>query len=184
MKNFVISLLFISSNLLSIVRINAQKNDSCSPWKDKILIPYSTALDCLDSFPLPSATIINQILDTISTIYSLYPYNDVVASSPDSNFPSTVSISDRITAIKAKVTSYKTERAFHEDIDSLVTDLKDAHASYSHCFKRFTWTQPWSIVADYPNALLEANTANTIKPRLRLNSIITDNTINRDLPKQ
>ncbi|KAJ1554700.1 hypothetical protein HK096_002311 [Nowakowskiella sp. JEL0078] len=131
---------------------------------------------------MPSTAIASQVLDTTLTLMALYPYFDVVSSSPEPHFPSKLNIKDRIEAIRSNLTVYKTERAFHEEISKIYVELRDAHSSYSHCFSGFTWVQPWSIVADYPNALLERNATELTKPRLSLNSLVTDNFLSRSRP--
>ncbi|KAJ1562447.1 hypothetical protein HK096_009679, partial [Nowakowskiella sp. JEL0078] len=188
MKKTVILLLLLALNCANHLQSNAQAiKDVCANWNDTILISHTDALACLDSFKMPSSEITNQILDTTLTILNLYPYYDVVESSPDSQFPSKISINDRIAAIRNKIPTYTTERAFHEEIGLLFDDFKDAHSGYSHCFRSFNWIQPWSIVADYPNALLETSSSTAMKPRLKLNYLVTDNLINAGagiLPQQ
>ncbi|KAJ1562562.1 hypothetical protein HK096_007864, partial [Nowakowskiella sp. JEL0078] len=130
-----------------------------------VLVPYNDAVFCLDSFPTLSTTLKNQIVDTTLTFLNLYPYYDVISNSPEQRFPSKLNLKDRLNTIRQNV--YNTERAFHEDITKVYIDMKDAHSSYFHCFMNFYWSQPWSIIAEYPNSKTKLNSANNWFRRYR-----------------
>ncbi|KAJ3128104.1 hypothetical protein HK098_005158 [Nowakowskiella sp. JEL0407] len=156
-----------------------QTTDPCAGLNTQLLIKYSDAVACLDSFPLSDA-VRKQLLATLSTYFQLYPYFDVVKKSPESTFPSSLDIAARIDEISKK--SYKTERKFHDDITQLYVDLRDAHSSYSNCYAGFTWTQPWSIIAEYPNSVSKTSTDDSQKPTLRIDSLVTSNYLTRARP--
>ncbi|KAJ1547542.1 hypothetical protein HK096_002462, partial [Nowakowskiella sp. JEL0078] len=160
---------------------NAQNTfDVCGSLNSRLLISYSDAVDCLNSFPPLSPDISNQIIDTTLTYLNLYPFYDVVENSPEKRFPSNINIKNRLEAIRS--TTYSTERAFHEDVSKLYIDFRDAHSLYSHCFMSFNWAQPWSIVAEYPYSP-DSKSANN-KPILKFHSLVTENWLSRLHPLQ
>ncbi|KAJ3128105.1 hypothetical protein HK098_005159 [Nowakowskiella sp. JEL0407] len=155
-----------------------QPADPCTVLNTPLLVKYTDALACLDSFQI-SPAIRKQIIATTGTFFQLYPYLDVVKQSPETGFPSSVDVMARLDQISKK--AYRNERLFHEDITKLYIDLRDAHAHYSHCYDTFYWTQPWSIIAEYPNSGA-GKTDTNVKPTLKIDSLVTNNSLARYRP--
>ncbi|KAI8814447.1 hypothetical protein BJ742DRAFT_766257 [Cladochytrium replicatum] len=170
----------------------AAQNSTADPcgaiYNTGVLIPYSNALACLDSFGPPPPSVRQAILSTTATYLQLYPYHDIVKSSPEPKFPINIDIDAELKNIEARVQSgdIRTDRAFHTAISDLIKNLKDAHTAYSHCYESaFLWVQPWSLVATYPQNGLQANGqrpgsyGTSGKPVIRIHSPVTSNWISR-----
>ncbi|KAI8809637.1 hypothetical protein BJ742DRAFT_771110 [Cladochytrium replicatum] len=163
--------------------------DPCTAFNaNDALVPYSTALACIDSIAVPPAATRKIVLDTTATILQLYPYYDIVRSSPEPRFKVSVDIAAELQSIETKVQNgtIRTDRGFHEAIYNLFNSFKDTHATYLGCYQWYYWIQPWSLVQEYPNygilrngSRTSSENPNKAAPVVRIHSTVVDNWMSR-----
>ncbi|KAJ3209975.1 hypothetical protein HDU67_005775 [Dinochytrium kinnereticum] len=126
--------------------------------------PYSTSLACMDTVPF-DADLARSTLDTIrKSILQTYAFVDISKKTSNEEGSTKVNVEHSLNRIELRFSEYKNDRAFHDALYDLFTELHDGHTQYtSYCHQNgINWYQPFvlnSIVVDGTQRIFVDSTA-------------------------
>ncbi|KAJ3104601.1 hypothetical protein HDU96_008865 [Phlyctochytrium bullatum] len=130
--------------------IPIQASDPCTAMdRFGTVGPYVTSLACMDTVPVDEA-LAKATLETIRKSINLYAFNDISRNFTNDEDSVNVNLVHGLNRIEKTLSSFKTDRAFHEALHDLFKKLHDSHTEYtSYCHQNgINWYQPF-VLASY-----------------------------------